>query len=875
MPKGVPIRLVITLLTGLICASSLLVFWLACFLTASRLTREQAAEYRRLQLSAVSDSVLQYFAAAPAAATELVRRIDRRVEHITYSNIESVAWQALMLIATTGLQGSGLAILRTNRANNSQIPGDCDHDVALVTLDPYLALLFQNSSAPTLHILPLADTVGPPGTATADVIDMHGCTITSWSVLQRRFAIAGEETLDALKGVFKWGNRWISSVGSPMLSFAVGFTNNAGTQAGILWIDVGMRPSRVAPILQKLHSGSELIFIVGHDCTLLAASSGTVFKNNSHVEWRAATDPDTHPWISAVANSLQHIASGPSCLAPTIPQELELRVGHLVANTLRVEDAHGLSLLVVSVAEERFLMSKLSAARDTTLAIGGVVLFVALVVIYVASCLMTRTLRRVCGALSSLVDLQLDAVDIAQIESHASRLKEITLLQSALLTAVRRLREYRTYLPVALYAEHAAPVEYSPVHEEAILGYEGSSANVVDPPGHTASQIEEGSNLQPSLRSPVAALRPRLSFVPLPGAPVGNGPGQLSSVPSPALCNLGLGLTLRTSSTVMIADMNQFHSLVTRCGPAELVEVHGKYVTTVLNVVRQHSGTADGFSGDHILASWNTHQPSRAHRQGACQCLIELRADLTQFAVANNLNIRIAVATGQAGFGNIGSSERRAYSVVGPVVALAHDAAKRLKSWPAEPIVAAVASTTATDEMRLIFGFQPFDAFCRKSDTEPGLETRVLHAVTSIRRSSTIGSTEWMYELRKTEDTTEHELWELVRLVETDTTEATRHLSALTLAPGHAHFEHRARSLLQHLTSFPFGSVHSLDPRLGHLPPPLPTHPPFLPPEHATGGDCVPLVHNTFIPTTSGTDPEGIHTLSSLFPEALMPELLS
>jgi adenylate cyclase len=90
-----------------------------------------------------------------------------------------------------------------------------------------------------------------------------------------------------------------------------------------------------------------------------------------------------------------------------------------------------------------------------------------------------------------------------------------------------------------------------------------------------------------------------------------------------------------------------------------------------------HGGTIDKFIGDGVMAFWGAPVPSERHAVDACAAALECQRLLAlQRAEAGRcggtpLRMRVGINTGRMLVGNIGSSERLSYTVIGDPVNVA------------------------------------------------------------------------------------------------------------------------------------------------------------------------------------------------------------
>ena len=111
--------------------------------------------------------------------------------------------------------------------------------------------------------------------------------------------------------------------------------------------------------------------------------------------------------------------------------------------------------------------------------------------------------------------------------------------------------------------------------------------------------------------------------------------------------------------------------------PEGLVEVINDYLNRMSKIVLKNGGTIDKYMGDCIMAFWNAPLDEEKHAEKAVQAALEMRRGLQEL---NNvlqrergfeINTGIGINTGPCIVGNMGSSSRFDYSVIGDAVNLA------------------------------------------------------------------------------------------------------------------------------------------------------------------------------------------------------------
>jgi adenylate cyclase len=145
------------------------------------------------------------------------------------------------------------------------------------------------------------------------------------------------------------------------------------------------------------------------------------------------------------------------------------------------------------------------------------------------------------------------------------------------------------------------------------------------------------------------------------------------------------GLAAQTRDvSVMFCDIVGFTALTQHMTPAAVGAMLNEFFERMTDVIFDHDGTLDKFIGDAILAVFGAplEQPDHANR--AVAAALEMRHMLDRL---NNerperaIQMRIAINSGEALTGDIGSPRRREFTVLGDVV----NTASRIESSVTQP----------------------------------------------------------------------------------------------------------------------------------------------------------------------------------------------
>jgi adenylate cyclase len=139
---------------------------------------------------------------------------------------------------------------------------------------------------------------------------------------------------------------------------------------------------------------------------------------------------------------------------------------------------------------------------------------------------------------------------------------------------------------------------------------------------------------------------------------------------------LALGGETRTL-TVMFADVAGFTSLSEGRAPKEIVELMNECFTELTAVIQGHGGTVDKFIGDAVMAFWNAPVEQPDHAARACRATRDLLLALERLNIGwaarglPAISMRVGLASGPALVGNVGSTTKFNYTVMGDTVNLA------------------------------------------------------------------------------------------------------------------------------------------------------------------------------------------------------------
>jgi adenylate cyclase len=133
-------------------------------------------------------------------------------------------------------------------------------------------------------------------------------------------------------------------------------------------------------------------------------------------------------------------------------------------------------------------------------------------------------------------------------------------------------------------------------------------------------------------------------------------------------------------ATIFFSDIRAFTAISEKLTPHEVVEFLNQYMTEMVDCVEETGGVVDKFIGDAVMAVWGAPVSAGSAGADALACVtaaLMMRAALLDFNEGRGgdkkplINIGCGINTGDIIAGQIGSSRRMEYTVIGDAVNLA------------------------------------------------------------------------------------------------------------------------------------------------------------------------------------------------------------
>lgn len=143
---------------------------------------------------------------------------------------------------------------------------------------------------------------------------------------------------------------------------------------------------------------------------------------------------------------------------------------------------------------------------------------------------------------------------------------------------------------------------------------------------------------------------------------------------------------------VMFLDIRDFSRIAGDCAPTEVMDYLNQLFGFMIPLVNQHQGIVNKFLGDGFMAVFGAPVDDGEQCRHALETAFEILAGvdrLNQSGAIPATRLGIGLHMGQAVTGNVGSSDRKEYTVIGDVVNLASRIEQATKQFRAQLLVSA------------------------------------------------------------------------------------------------------------------------------------------------------------------------------------------
>ena len=181
--------------------------------------------------------------------------------------------------------------------------------------------------------------------------------------------------------------------------------------------------------------------------------------------------------------------------------------------------------------------------------------------------------------------------------------------------------------------------------------------------------------------------------------------------------------------TALFSDIENFTSICEGLSPTAVIDLMNEYLTAMTDVIQEERGTLDKYIGDAIVAMFGAPVGYRRHALSSCRAackMLKAQEELKKRWQADNkigytdailnMRTRIGINTGLVTIGNMGSSVRFNYTMLGDDVNLAARCESAAKTYGIQTLVSE--STQSLIEPSAGITFRELDNIVVKGKTQ-------------------------------------------------------------------------------------------------------------------------------------------------------------
>jgi len=187
--------------------------------------------------------------------------------------------------------------------------------------------------------------------------------------------------------------------------------------------------------------------------------------------------------------------------------------------------------------------------------------------------------------------------------------------------------------------------------------------------------------------------------------------------------------------SILFADISGFTSMSEKMSPSAVALLLNDYLSRMTDVIFKYEGTLDKYIGDAIMAVFGAPLDMPDHAQRAIRTALEMQERLAEWNAERKEGpaflVRIGINSGKAVAGEIGSVNKKEYTVLGDTV----NTASRIESSVARPGSVVVGQQTLA-LVQGMFELRPLGSFSLKGKAKEVLAYEVIGTIPDEASSS-------------------------------------------------------------------------------------------------------------------------------------------
>ena len=160
--------------------------------------------------------------------------------------------------------------------------------------------------------------------------------------------------------------------------------------------------------------------------------------------------------------------------------------------------------------------------------------------------------------------------------------------------------------------------------------------------------------------------------------------------------------------SVLFADIRNFTALSETISPDSVVLMLNRFHDAMVGEVFAHGGTLDKYLGDGLMAYFGAPVSNPDHATLALRCALGMQAALARLNDTlegeghSRLRMGIGIHSGPVILGDIGTMERREFTIIGDTVNVAARIEEATKTYQAEILISATTAAQVDNSARLV-----------------------------------------------------------------------------------------------------------------------------------------------------------------------------
>lgn len=165
-------------------------------------------------------------------------------------------------------------------------------------------------------------------------------------------------------------------------------------------------------------------------------------------------------------------------------------------------------------------------------------------------------------------------------------------------------------------------------------------------------------------------------------------------------------------ATILFSDIRGFTTFCEGLPPKEVLKALNIVLSIISDIVESHQGVVDKYNGDAVMALFGVPIKGATDTANAMNALLEITAALEN--MDSGLSACVGITTGVVVAGNLGSSNRMNYSVIGDTVNLSARLEGLTRLYNVSNIVSEASRDDAPD-----FAYRELDIVCVAGKSQP------------------------------------------------------------------------------------------------------------------------------------------------------------